>query len=100
MPLNTSHCRPLSTGEADRHAWRPAGWALGLAALLAIGGCSSISWPWSRNRDTTAAAPVATGTGTDTDAECDRLRVEIKNSEESRRNASAQSTSPEIVAAA
>jgi hypothetical protein len=96
--LNTSDARLLNTPQSDGRARRPARWALGLAALLAIGGCSSVSWPWNRHPDTTAVAPAAPGT--DNTADCDRLRSEIKDNEERRRNAPADSTSPEIVAAA
>jgi hypothetical protein len=65
--------------------------------VLAIGGCSDVSWPWSRHRDTTVVAPVAPGT--DNTADCDRLRTEIKDNEERLRNAPTESTSPEIIAA-
>jgi len=67
-----------------------------LPVLLTLAGCSNLSWPWSRNHDSTAAVAPATGD----DAECDRLRSAIKDNEERRRDASADSTSPEIVAAA
>jgi hypothetical protein len=43
---------------------------------------------------------VAPAAGGNSDAECAQLRQDIKENEERRRNAAAQSTSPEIVAAA
>jgi hypothetical protein len=72
-------------------------WVLLVPSLLAVAGCSNVSWPWSRHRDATAVAPVTPGS--DSDAECARLQADIKDSEERRRNAPTESTSPEIVAA-
>jgi hypothetical protein len=75
-------------------------------ALLAVGGCSDVSWPWSRHRDTATVAPVAPGSnggsdkGSDNAADCAQLQTEIRDNEERRRNATTESTSPEIVAAA
>ncbi len=65
--------------------------------LLGASGCSDVSWPWTRHRDTAALASPAPGG--DNDAQCAQLRADIKNNEERRRNATTQSTSPEIVAA-
>ena len=75
-------------------------------ALLAVGACSDVSWPWSRHPDTATVGPVAPGSnggsdkGSDNDADCARLQAEIRDNEERRRNATTESTSPEIVAAA
>lgn len=66
-------------------------------ALLVAAGCSDVSWPWSRHRD--AAALASPGPGGNNDAQCAQLRADIKNNEERSRNATTQSTSPEIVAA-
>ena len=68
-----------------------------LPALLGAAGCSNVSWPWSRHHDAAAMASPAPG-GND-DAQCAQLRADIKNNEERSRNATTQSTSPEIVAA-
>jgi len=71
--------------------------AMSLPVLLALAGCSDVSWPWSRHHDSTSIVPA--GADGNNDAECAQLRADIKNNEESLRNATTESTSPEIVAA-
>jgi hypothetical protein len=71
--------------------------ALLLPVLLAAAGCSDVSWPWTRHHDSASIVPA--GPGGNNDAECAQLRADIKNNEESLRNATTESTSPEIVAA-
>ena len=75
-------------------------------ALLAVGGCSDVSWPWSRHRDTAAVAPVAPGSnggsdkGSDNAADCAQLQTEIRTTRSAGATRTTESTSPEIVAAA
>jgi hypothetical protein len=89
-------------GAAATHA------PLALVLLLALGGCSSISWPWQRDNTPLALGPSAdrgTGTGSgvsgtdDTAAECAGIRDEIRSNQETLREAPTTSTAPQIVAA-
>ena len=77
---------------------RSAVWIAGLS-LLALAGCEDFNWPYHRASEPIADKPGDTGAG-DNATECANIQAEIKNSEETRREAPTTSTDPDIVDAA
>jgi hypothetical protein len=77
---------------------RSAVWIAGLS-LLALAGCEDFNWPYHRASEPIADKPGDTGAG-DNATECANIQAEIKNSEETRREAPTTSTNPDIVDAA
>lgn len=72
-----------------------------LLPLLALAGCSDLNWPFHH-----PSAPVSASSGEHTDgagsiaAECADIRAQIRDSAETRREAPATTTDPNIVDAA
>lgn len=82
-------------------------YAATLAALLvSVSACEDINWPFHRAHSSSSSAPADAATGnsngntTDGDSECADLRAQIRNYQESRREAPTTSTNPDIVNAA
>jgi hypothetical protein len=68
-------------------------------SLLALSGCEDFNWPYHRAGEPIADKPGDTAAG-DNATECANIQADIKNSEETRREAPATSTNPDIVDAA
>jgi hypothetical protein len=76
-----------------------------LAALLVgVSACEEINWPFHRAQSSSGSAPADAAAGsngtTSGDSECADLLAQIRDNQESRREAPTTSTNPDIVNAA
>jgi hypothetical protein len=77
---------------------RSAVWSAGVL-LLVLGGCEDFNWPYHRASAPVAVTPADNG-GSDKAAECANITAQIKDNEETRREAPTTSTDSDIVDAA
>jgi hypothetical protein len=68
--------------------------------LLAVSGCEDFNWPYHRASASTSALPADSSGAADNAAECANIQAQIKDSEETRREAPTTSTDTDIVSAA
>jgi hypothetical protein len=69
-----------------------------LPPLLALAGCSDLNWPFHHPEATTPATAADRAAGGDSvAAECANIRAEIRGNAETRREAPATTTDPNIV---
>jgi hypothetical protein len=79
-----------------------AAWGLRASlALLLLAGCSDLNWPFHHPGASDSAATAKGGAEVDqSTAECANIRAQIKDNEETRREAPATTTDADIVNAA
>jgi hypothetical protein len=78
-----------------RQSERILGAAVLAALLLVVGGCEDINWPFHRAHSSANTPDQANGG--DSDSECADIQAQIKDNQESRREAPTTSTNPDIV---
>lgn len=69
--------------------------------LVAASACENLNWPFHHGRSTPESGPgdSTAETGNDSASECVDLQSEIRHAQETRREAPATSTNPDIVSA-
>jgi len=72
--------------------------AIATCFLLGMGvaGCEDLNWPFHRARSTSTSSP-GEDNGSGNASECADIRAQIKDNQESRREAPTTSTNPDIV---
>lgn len=73
---------------------------MGLGALLSLStaGCEYLNWPFHRSHSNSNSSP-GEDIGGGNSSECADIRAQIKDNQESRREAPTTSTNPDIVSA-
>lgn len=99
-PVSRPIIQPLDSSHNKFTSRRACGLGASLALLL-LAGCSDLNWPFHHPGASDTAAPDKRGAeGDQSSAECANIRAQIKDNEETRREAPATTTDANIVNAA